>query len=96
MQARSPPNLGLQIFQVSLSNPQISEECRGWRGTLFAKRNMWYEIINPVAPSSLNPIRAGWKSTWPVSKGPGLVTGDTHDAAFYRDKDANHEKNHPA
>jgi len=53
---------------------------------------MWYEIINPVAPSSLNPIRAGRKSTWPVSKGPGLKKSDTHAAAFYRDKDANHEK----
>ena len=40
-----------QLFQVSLSNPQIPEEyARKWQETVFMEYNMWYEIENPEAP----------------------------------------------
>jgi len=39
-----------KIFQDSLSNPQRSEKYRDWQGTIFSKRNMWYENKNPDKP----------------------------------------------
>jgi hypothetical protein len=40
-----------EIFQDSLSNPQISKECRGWHGTIFTGRILWYK--NKKADASL-------------------------------------------
>jgi hypothetical protein len=37
LEARSPPNLGLQIFQVSLRNPQIPEEYRKRHEIVFTE-----------------------------------------------------------